>query len=76
MNPNQNGEMNSDLENRFTYHAPMARKEGQPAKYEALRAKGKELAYLIMNNCPLWAGNSLGSNEVGRSDLLGQRLYR
>ena len=35
---------NVDIENRFSYHAP---KEGQPALYEAIRAKAKELAYLI-----------------------------
>lgn len=64
MNPNQNGEMNSDLENRFTYHAPMARKEGQPAKYEALRAKGKELAYLIMNNCPFGRETALALTKL------------
>lgn len=37
------------IENNFTYHAP---KEGQPALYEALRAKAKELAYLIAETCP------------------------
>lgn len=37
------------LENNFRYHAP---KEGQPQKYEALRAKAKELAYLIKELCP------------------------
>ncbi|WP_094603455.1 hypothetical protein SPSIL_015110 [Sporomusa silvacetica DSM 10669] len=37
------------LENNFKYHAP---KEGQPEKYEALRAKAKEFAYLIEETCP------------------------
>lgn len=41
--------MNPALENNFKYHAP---KEGQPEKYEALRAKAKELAYLIEESCP------------------------
>lgn len=49
MDPKQNGERNNTLENNFTYHAP---KEGQTAKYEALRAKAKELAYLITNLTP------------------------
>jgi hypothetical protein len=49
MDMNQNQERNNVLENNFTYHAP---KEGQPAKYEELRAKGKELAYLITNLTP------------------------
>lgn len=38
-----------DLANRFMYHAP---KEGQPAKYEAIRAKQRELADLIVELCP------------------------
>jgi len=38
-----------DLDNRFVYHAP---KEGQPAKYEAIRAKQRELADLIVALCP------------------------
>jgi hypothetical protein len=37
------------IENNFTYHAPT---EGQPAKYEQLRGKAKELAYLITELCP------------------------
>lgn len=41
--------MNSRIENNFKYHAP---KEGQPEKYNALREKAKELAYLIVELCP------------------------
>lgn len=41
---NNTEQLNGDLENRFTYHAP---KEGQPEKYSKLRDKTKELAYLI-----------------------------
>lgn len=41
--------MRADLENRFTYHAP---KNGQTAKYEALRAMGLEMAVLIVDLCP------------------------
>lgn len=37
------------IENNFSYHTP---KEGQPEKYEAIRAKAKELAYLIEIECP------------------------
>lgn len=40
---------NKTIENNFSYHAP---KDGQPAKYEAIRAKAKELAYLIGNKVP------------------------
>lgn len=38
-----------DLDNIYKYHAP---KEGQPKKYEAIRAKAKELAELIDAECP------------------------
>ena len=37
------------LENNFTYHAP---KPDQLPRYEAIRAKGKELAILLTENCP------------------------
>jgi hypothetical protein len=40
---------NAVLENNFRYHAP---KPGQPEKYETLRSKAKELAYLIKEHCP------------------------
>lgn len=36
--------MSARIENDFSYHPP---KPGQPAKYEAIRAKAKELAELI-----------------------------
>lgn len=68
--------LNKDFENRFTYHKP---KEGQPEKYEALREKAKELAYLIDELCPksreqalaltnleqavFWANASIARNE-------------
>lgn len=38
-----------DLDNIYKYHAP---KEDQPKKYEAIRAKAKELAELINTECP------------------------
>lgn len=38
-----------DLNHIYKYHAP---KEGQPAKYEEIRAKAKELAILIDELCP------------------------
>jgi hypothetical protein len=41
--------MGLDLDKIYKYHAP---KEGQPAKYEAIRAKAKELALLIETECP------------------------
>jgi hypothetical protein len=38
-----------DVENNFTYHAP---KEGQPEKYVMIREKAKELAILLLKECP------------------------
>ena len=38
-----------DFDKIYKYHAP---KEGQPQKYEAIRAKAKELAELIEKECP------------------------
>lgn len=68
--------MNQQIENNFKYHAP---KEGQPAKYEAIREKAKELAYLIDELCPnsreksvaftqletavMWANAAIARNE-------------
>ena len=46
---NQNGEMNNELEKRFTYHAP---REGQPKIYETIRYAVKVLAYDLTNYCP------------------------
>lgn len=68
--------MKGQIDNNFKYHAP---KEGQPAKYEAIREKAKELAYLIDQSCPksrekslaitnleqsvMWANASIARNE-------------
>lgn len=68
--------MNDRIENNFTYHQP---KDGQSTKYEALRAKAKELAYLIdelcpdsrekslaltqLEDCSMWANASIARNE-------------
>lgn len=38
-----------EIENNFKYHAPLP---GQPEKYEQIRAKAKELAYLLVEVCP------------------------
>jgi hypothetical protein len=38
-----------NIENDFTYHAP---KEDQPDRYQKIRDKCKELAYLINNVVP------------------------
>lgn len=68
--------MNKQIENNFTYHSP---KEGQPEKYTQIREKAKELAYLIVEECPdsreksvaitnletsvMWANASIARNE-------------
>lgn len=65
------------IDNTFTYHAP---KGDQPARYEALRSKARELARLIEASCPesrekslamtklqectMWANASIAINEV------------
>ena len=39
----------SEIESRFTYHAPKA---GQPERYTKIREMAKELAYVIFESCP------------------------
>lgn len=69
--------MGNDLKNIYKYHAP---KEGQAEKYEAIRSKAKELAYLINELCPqsrersiahtnleqvsMWANASIARNQI------------
>lgn len=64
------------IANTFTYHAP---KPGQPERYEAIRAKARELATLLAESCPdsreksvaltnlqqavMWANASIAINE-------------
>ena len=58
--------MNERIENSFTYHAP---KEGQPEKYELLRSKAKELAYLIDELCPNSREKSLAMTRLEESSM-------
>jgi hypothetical protein len=58
--------MISDLENRFTYHAP---KEGQPKKYEDIRATALELAKLIDELCPDSREKSLAITSLEESTM-------
>lgn len=67
--------MDPKIENAFTYHAP---KDGQSAKYQAIRDKAKELAYLInelvppsreqslaitkLEECSMWANAGIARN--------------
>ena len=41
-------EIDLATENNFTYHKPFG---SQPERYTAIRAKAKELAYLILDAC-------------------------
>lgn len=68
--------VNEQLENNFKYHSP---KDGQTERYQLIREKAKELAYLIDGNCPpsreksiamteletavMWANASIARNE-------------
>ena len=52
---------NPQIENNFSYHSP---KEGQPAKYEAIRAKAKELAVLIDEQTPKAREQSLAMTNL------------
>ena len=64
------------IANNFTYHSP---KNDQPERYERIRFKARELAYLIEECCPesrerslsmtkleeavMWANASIARNE-------------
>lgn len=56
--------MNNQIENNFMYHAPKA---GQQEKYEAIRGKAKELAYLIDEECPPSREKSLAMTNLEES---------
>ena len=58
--------MNEKIENAFTYHQPQ---EGQPEKYEALRSKAKELAYLIDKLCPDSREKSLAMTKLEEASM-------
>jgi len=50
-----------ELDNTFTWHLP---KPGQPEKYEAIRAKQRELAELVVDLCPDSREASLALTKV------------
>ena len=49
------------IERAFTYHQP---KDGQSEKYELIRAKANELAYLIEDECPDSREKSLAMTKL------------
>ena len=55
------GDKEEDLENWFSYHAPT---EGQPEKYEAIRAKAKEFAYLVRELTPKSADQTVAIRHI------------
>lgn len=52
------------IEQNFRYHSPKA---DQPARYEALRAKAKELAHQIDEFCPASREKSLALTKLEES---------
>ena len=56
--------MNGQIENNFMYHAP---KNGQAEKYDQLRSKAKELAYLIDGLCPNSREKALATTKLEES---------
>ncbi|WP_276684927.1 DUF7681 family protein [Slackia piriformis] len=58
--------MNERIENAYTYHAP---KEGQVEKYQRIRAKAKELAYLIDEECPDSREKSLAMTKLEEATM-------
>lgn len=52
---------NKEIENNFTYHAPSA---DMPPKFEKLRNKAKELAYLINELVPNGREQSLAQTKL------------
>lgn len=53
--------MSNQIEKAFTYHAP---KEGQTEKYQAIRDKAKELAYVIDKETPESREKSLAMTKL------------
>lgn len=51
----------AEIERNFTYHPP---KPGQPERYAILRAKAKELALLIEQECPASRERSVALTEL------------
>jgi len=49
------------IERNFTYQPP---KSGQPERYTALRAKSKELALLVNDECPESREKSLALTKI------------
>lgn len=55
-----------DIENRFTYHSPKA---DQPKRYELIRNKAKELAFLINESVPESREKSLALTHLQETTM-------
>ena len=53
-----------DLDNVYTYHAPRG---DQPTRYEAIRAKAKELAQLYKDFCPIGREQAIAHTNLEQS---------
>jgi hypothetical protein len=49
------------LDEVFRYHAP---REGQPERYEAIRAAGKVMAAAVLQNCPQCADRTAALQKI------------
>lgn len=57
-----------EIEKRFTYHPP---KDGQPERYQKVRDKAKELAYLLHEECPQSRELSLALTKLEETVMWG-----
>lgn len=57
----QDMQLLNDIENRFTYHSPVG---DQPQRYQALRQKAKELAFVICDLAPSSRERSLALTNL------------
>lgn len=58
--------MNERIENAYTYHAA---NDEQAEKYQRIRAKAKELAYLIEEECPNSREKSLAMTKLEEASM-------
>ena len=70
MDPDQNGEANSTLENLFSYHAPTPE---QVEHYNAIREKARELAYVLDQHCPASADRTSAMRQLQDAVMTANR---
>ena len=58
--------MNEGIENNFKYHTPI---ESQPEKYNKIREKAKELAYIIEEVCPNSREKALAMTKLEEASM-------